>query len=182
MKARPQILKGRLIPIINENHVLYDNIDTDMIYHNAHLAVTDIALMGKYAFGNLDNWQSFGKEDHANDILVVGRNFGAGSSRQHAVDCFISMGVLAIIAESFGAIYKRNAINSGFPIIEAPDLVSRFNENKDLFLSRPICRANLAQGELALETRTFTLKPFSQVQMAIYQAGSLFDYGKSLVQ
>ena len=56
----------------------------------------------------------FSGKAQAGDMLIAGRNFGAGSSRQQAVDCFKALGVSLILAESFGAIYERNAINAAF--------------------------------------------------------------------
>ncbi len=95
--------------------IFQDDIDTDMIFHNRHLAITDTSEMGKYAFGNLEGFESFATEARKGDIIFTGKNFGAGSSRQQAVDCFKSLGVACIVAESFGSIYERNAINAAFP-------------------------------------------------------------------
>ena len=78
--------------------------------------------MGKYTFDNLKGFEDFSKKARPGDIIVTGKNFGAGSSRQQAVDCFKSLGISAIIAESFGAIYERNAINAAFPIITCVEL------------------------------------------------------------
>ena len=94
-----------------------DNIDADMIFHNRYLSITDIGEMGQYTFDNLDGYKDFAKKAQAGDIVVTGKNFGAGSSRAQAVDCFRSLGIQAIIAESFGSIYERNAINSALPVL-----------------------------------------------------------------
>jgi len=67
---------------------LYDDIDTDMIFHNRYLAITEVAKMGQYALDNLKGWEDFAKRAHPGDIVLAGKNFGAGSSRQQAVDCF----------------------------------------------------------------------------------------------
>jgi 3-isopropylmalate/(R)-2-methylmalate dehydratase small subunit len=93
------------------------------------------------------------------------------------VDCFRALGIGAIIAASFGAIYKRNAINSGLPILAFPDLMA----HEDAFASYDKLTLNFATGRLVLKDgRTFQAEPFSQVQMDIYQAGDLFAYGKTL--
>ena len=107
---------GKVWLIAKQDGKAIDNIDTDMIFHNSHLHITAIAEMGPHAFGNLEGWQDFPQKCGKNDIVVAGQNFGAGSSRQQAVDCFAALGVSTIIAESFGAIYKRNAINSGMAL------------------------------------------------------------------
>ena len=78
--------------------------------------------MGQYTFDNLKGFEDFSKKAEKGDIVIAGKNFGCGSSRQQAVDCFISLGIQAIIAESFGVIYERNAINAAFPVISAPSL------------------------------------------------------------
>ena len=74
--------------------------------------ITDINEMGQYTFDNLDGDKDFAKKAKPGDIIITAKTFGAGSSRQQAVDCFKSLGISAIIAESFGSIYERNAINN----------------------------------------------------------------------
>ena len=113
-----------------------DNIDTDMIFHNRYLTITDIAEMGQYTFDNLPGWEDFAAKAKPGDIVVTGKNFGAGSSRQQAVDCFESLGISTVIAESFGAIYERNAINAGFPIVVA-DLIAQRLDRRRGNSSRP---------------------------------------------
>ncbi|UCF04035.1 MAG: 3-isopropylmalate dehydratase large subunit [bacterium] len=162
LKEVPTKFKGRVWVIRK------DNIDTDMIYHNRYLAITDIAEMGKYTFDNLEGWEDFAKKAKAGDIVVVGKNFGAGSSRQQAVDCFKSLGVALIIGESFGAIYERNAINAGFPIMGA-DLVST-----DLESEQEI-EVDLEKGTVKLPSGTDVKGVFSEVQMGIYQKGGLLN-------
>ena len=80
--------------------------------------------MGKYTFDNLKGHEDFSKKAGEGDIVIVSKNFGAGSSRQQAVDCFVSLGIQCILAESFGAIYERNAINAAFPIITVKEMDS----------------------------------------------------------
>ncbi len=166
-------IKGRIWCIVDERGNLIDDIDTDMIFHNSHLHITDINEMGKFAFGNLEGWKNFSQKAKKGDILVVGKNFGAGSSRQQAVDCFISIGISAILAKSFGAIYKRNCINSGLPILEYPEseVIGESGDEVEVdFKTGEIL--NLTNGE------KIYAKPFSRVQMEIYQAGNLFNFGK----
>ncbi len=158
-------------PTIVEGRVWYipeDNIDTDMIFHNRYLAITDINQMGQYIFDNLKGWEHFAKEVKPGDIVLTHKNFGSGSSRQQAVDGFLALGVSVIIAESFGAIYERNAINAAMPIMtysELPDV-----ENGDKI------RVNFKTGEFENITKGTKSKinPFSDVQLEIYQNGGLF--------
>ncbi len=170
---------GRLWVLRTPDGQLYDDVDTDMIFHNRYLHITDLEEMGQYALDNLEGWETFSQRVQPGDVVMAGANFGAGSSRQQAVDCFRALGVSVIVAESFGAIYKRNAINSGFPIITFPSL----SEQEARFKTGADVEIHLATGKLVLSgEETFQAEPFSQVQMDIYQAGDLFSYGRSLDQ
>ncbi len=172
---KPRKIKGRIWLITDKYGKRIDNIDTDMIFHNRYLYITDMKEMGNYAFSNLPGWEDFPKKAKPGDILVVGRNFGAGSSRQQAVDCFIALGISAIIGESFGAIYKRNVINSGLPLIEAPGI---FNSG---LKSGDTVEINLETGEILRDGKlVFKAKPMSKVALDIYDAGGIFEYGKRL--
>ena len=175
--TKPTKLKGRLWVLTDPDGKLYDDIDTDMIFHNRYLHIVDVAEMGQYALGNLKDWEDFAQRARPGDVILAGKNFGAGSSRQQAVDCFRALGISAIVAESFGAIYKRNAINSGTPIVSLPGLTGLAGE----FKTGAELAVDFASGQLVLNGETaFQAQPFSQVQMDIYQAGNLFAYGKSL--
>ncbi len=145
-----------------------DNIDTDMIFHNKYLSITNIDEMGQYSFDNLPGFEDFAKKVRPGDIVVVGKNFGCGSSRQQAVDCFKSLSVSLIIAESFGAIYERNAINSAFPIIVAEDITQKITD-KDML------SVNFKTGEIIDRTKKTIIqgKPFSLSQLEIYIRGGL---------
>ena len=147
-----------------------DNIDTDMIFHNRYLSITNIEEMGQYAFDNLQGYEDFAKQVKSGDILVVGKNFGCGSSRQQAVDCFKSLGISVIIAESFGAIYERNAINSGMPILAAKDITKKIDDKDELVV-------NFKTGEIIDKTqnKTYYAKPFSKAQLNIYKKGGLLS-------
>jgi len=148
-----------------------DNIDTDMIFHNRYLAITDIREMGQYTFDNLKGFEDFAKKAGRGDIIIAGKNFGSGSSRQQAVDCFVSLGIQAVIAESFGAIYERNAINAAFPVISSPGM------KKAELINGDTIRLDLKTGELIniRSGKTLNVNPFSDVQMKIYQRGGLLS-------
>ena len=161
---KPEVLRGRVWVVEK------DNIDTDMIFHNRYLTITDPREMGPYTFDNLEGWEDFARKAEPGDIVVTGKNFGAGSSRQQAVDCFESLGVQAIVAESFGAIYERNAINKGFPIVTA-DLVSKGLESGDEI------EVDLRTGTVTLPSGETVEGEFSDVQMEIYRRGGLLKVG-----
>lgn len=148
-----------------------DDIDTDMIFHNRYLAITDINEMGQYTFDNLDGWKDFADKAEAGDIIITAKNFGAGSSRQQAVDCFKALGVQAILAQSFGAIYERNAINAAFPILTYADMADLEIKQRDKikvdFESGTI--TNLENG------KTQQIDKFSKVQLDIYKRNGLLN-------
>jgi 3-isopropylmalate dehydratase small subunit len=170
-------IRGRVWVLTPPDGELYDDIDTDMIFHNRYLHITDVAQMGQYALDNLKGWEDFAQKAQPGDILLAGVNFGAGSSRQQAVDCFRALGVGAIVAESYGAIYKRNAINSGFPIVVLPDLKEIYRQ----FKNGDQLEVDFETGQLLLNgEQRFQADPFSKVQMDIYRAGDLFAYGKTV--
>ncbi len=171
--SRPMMFTGRAWFIRDAAGHFMDDIDTDMIFHNAHLHITDMAEMGQHAFGNLEGYGDFAQQAQPGDIVVVGGNFGAGSSRQQAVDCFASLGVSCIIAASYGAIFRRNAINSGFPILTLESL-----EGVDHF---DTVEVDMVKGEIRKDGEvTGKIGKFSGVQRDIYIAGNIFEYGKIL--
>ncbi len=162
--AEPVMVTGRVWLIS------LDNIDTDMIYHNRYLAITDPKEMGQYTFDNLAGFEDFAKKSQPGDIIVTGRNFGSGSSRQQAVECFKALGITVILARSFGAIYERNAINAAFPVLTYESL-----DSLDLKNGQNL-QVNFETGKIVnVENgRSITVTPFSEVQMEIYKNGGLF--------
>ena len=160
---RPGIIKGRCWIIER------DNIDTDMIFHNRYLSITDINEMGQFTFDNLEGFEDFASKAAKGDIVIAGKNFGSGSSRQQAVDCFVSLGVQAVLAESFGAIYERNAINAAFPVMTFNDLCALKLQGGDEI------EINLKTGNIKnLKTGSRAkINPFSDIQMEIYKKGGL---------
>lgn len=156
------------------------DIDTDQIYHNAFLHITEPSEMGQYAMGNLEGWKDFAQKARTGDIIVAGRNFGAGSSRQQAVDCFISLKIGCLLAPSFGAIYYRNAVNSGFPLLRGPQL-------DELVAQKGLETGDLVEidfrkgrGRNISKNIFFQFDPMSQVQYDIFLARGLFNYGKTI--
>jgi 3-isopropylmalate dehydratase small subunit len=126
--------------------------------------------MGQYTFDNLENYEDFAKKVKPGDIIVTGKNFGSGSSRQQAVDCFKALKVQIIIAESFGAIYERNAINAAFPIM------TYNNINKLDLKDEDNIQVNFETGEIInlKNNKTINADKFSEVQMEIYKNGGVF--------
>ena len=146
-----------------------DDIDTDMIFHNRYLTITDIKEMGKYTFDNLNGFEDFAKKAKPGDIVITNKNFGAGSSRQQAVDCFISLGISCILAESYGAIYERNAINAALPILTyEPKALEQVDlQNGDTI------RIDFITGDLTnlRNNQTTQINKFYDAQLEIYKNG-----------
>ena len=148
-----------------------DDIDTDMIYHNRYLTITDIKEMGQYSFDNLKGYEDFAKNAKPGDIIITAKNFGAGSSRQQAVDCFMSLGISCILAESYGAIYERNAINAAMPILT-------YNPEKLAALELQDgdkIKVDMTDGKVTnlKNNKTAEIDKFTDVQIQIYKNGGL---------
>lgn len=160
--GKPLVLKGRVWVVMK------DNIDTDMIFHNRHLAITKLEEMGPHTFGNLDGWEDFPQKARPGDIVVTGKNFGAGSSRQQAVDCFKALGVAAIVAQSFGAIYERNAINAALPIVVSDLVDMGIEDGEEITL-------DLVKGQILRhrDGEVIASRPWPQVQVDTYRRGGL---------
>lgn len=162
---KPTVVEGRVWWIPK------DDIDTDMIFHNRYLTITDIREMGQYTFDNLKGYEDFAQKAQPGDIVITGKNFGAGSSRQQAVDCFLALGINCILAESYGAIYERNAINAAMPILTYdPQILNKAEiEHGDQI------RIDFVSGELENLTKgkKTTINPFYDAQLQIYQRGGL---------
>jgi 3-isopropylmalate dehydratase small subunit len=145
-----------------------DNVDTDQIIPARYLVTSDPAELGKHCMEDAD--PDFVKKVHPGDVLVGEKNFGCGSSREHAPVAIKAAGVSAVIARSYARIFYRNSINLGLPLFETPD-ASRIESGDALEI-------NPTTGEIRNLTRNETyratpLPPFAQEIMA---AGGLMKY------
>ncbi len=107
------ILEGRAL-------IVGDDVDTDAIIPARYLVTTDPAELGRHCLEGLD--PGFPGRIRPGDILVAGKNFGCGSSREHAVLALKGAGIGCVVAKSFARIFFRNAVNLGFPVLECPEL------------------------------------------------------------
>jgi len=128
------ILRGRA-------WVFGDDVDTDLIYHNKYLAITDPKEMAQYSFEYYPGKENFAKEAKPGDFVVAGQNFGCGSSREHAVYCLKELGIPVILAESYARIYYRNAVNNGYPVLVVPNISKKVKDGDQL-------EVNLDTGEI----------------------------------
>jgi 3-isopropylmalate/(R)-2-methylmalate dehydratase small subunit len=174
-------VQGRILALTGADNRLIDDIDTDQIFHNRHLAMTDPAATGTFAFGNLPGWEDFSARVGPGDILLAGANFGCGSSRQQAVDCFLSLEVGALMARSFAPIYYRNAINAALPVIVCSGLASLLESG--LIGNGDFLVIDFSSGEIRDQHTGAVLvraEPVPQIQLDIHQAGGLMNYGLGL--
>jgi 3-isopropylmalate/(R)-2-methylmalate dehydratase small subunit len=100
-----------------------DNIDTDVLYPGTYLNIEDPELMSPHLFEGLD--PALRDELGADTILVVGENFGTGSSREHVPLAMKASGVSCLVGISFARIFRRNCLNLGLPLLDCPNAVAR---------------------------------------------------------
>ena len=143
---------------------LGDDIDTDQIYPGKYLPITDEKEMAQHALEGVPGVTGI------SDIIVAGKNFGCGSSREHGPIALRGAGVKLIIARSFGPIFYRNCINIGLPILELEaDLKIESGDELEV---------DLTTGLIRNITRQWTHKasPLSGLELEIFGAGGLLNY------
>jgi 3-isopropylmalate dehydratase small subunit len=154
--------------------VVGDDIDTDQIYHGQYLPLTDPAEMARHALEFVPGKEGFVSQVKDGDILVTGKNFGCGSSREHAVLCLKHAGVACIVAESFSRIFYRNAVNLGYPVLECPGVTAVVAEGDEIEVDTDSGEVtDLASG------KGVTGVPLSDVEAEISRAGGLLEYIKN---
>jgi 3-isopropylmalate/(R)-2-methylmalate dehydratase small subunit len=142
------------------------NVDTDQIYPGRFVELTDVEDVAKHAMEGAD--PELIKEFKKGDIIVAGSNFGCGSSREHAAVTLKAIGVGAILADSFGRIFYRNAINLGIPVMVCPG-ISGFVKKGDAL------SINIASGQVVNTTtgKTVQAQPFSEYTLQILASGGI---------
>jgi methanogen homoaconitase small subunit len=118
-----------------------DDISTDHIIAGKYLGTTDAKVFAAHAFEAVD--PTWAKNVQAGDLIVAGDNFGCGSSREQAPIALKTLGVFAILANSFARIFFRNAINLGFPVLECPGLRGKVTAGD-------VIEVDMARGEVRL--------------------------------
>ena len=145
-----------------------DDINTDVIFPGKYTyTVTDPDEMAKIAMEDLD--PNFAKQVQPGDIVVGGKNFGCGSSREQAAFCLKYAGVGAIVAKSFSRLYFRNCINAGLPVIQSPEAVEAIDAGEKVEI-------DVGKGELRCKAGTFTFPPLPDAVIGIFEAGGLIPY------
>ena len=145
-----------------------DNVDTDVIIPARYLNIADPKELSTHAMEDID--ADFVKNMHPGDIVVATRNFGCGSSREHAPLVLRENGVSCVIASSFARIFYRNAINIGLPILECPAASEAINEGDTVSI-------NFDTGVITDETtgQTFQAAPFPPFIQNIIAKGGLMN-------
>jgi len=158
------IIKGKA-------HIFGDDINTDDIIAAKYLITTDPKELGSHCMENIA--PDFTKKVTVGDIIIAGKNFGCGSSREHAPLALKGCGVAAVVARSFAGIFFRNAINIGLPFLESPE-VDKIAEGDSLEidLSSGIIK-NLTKGVF------YRTQAFPEFLQEIVAKGGLINYVKS---
>ena len=148
-----------------------DNIDTDVIIPGPYLKIHDYVELAKHAMEGLD--KDFHSKVKEGDFIVAGRNFGCGSSREHAPIALAYSGVKAVLALSFARIFYRNAVDGAFLLpIEIEEDAYKNISNRDSI------EIDTAKNEIKNLTKNqiYKMKPFSELIGKIIAAGGLFNY------
>ncbi len=162
-----QVVQGRA-------WVFGDDIDTDQIYPGKYLPLTDKAEMARHAMEGTDRGEEFIKGVNQGDIIVAGKNFGCGSSREHAAIAIKGAGVSRVIAESFARIFHRNCVNTALPTLE----LKRAKEIRQ----GDILEVNINTGIIKnlTQKKTYKAEPISRLEIQILKAGGLLKYLRSV--
>jgi len=157
---------------MNANGTAYkygDNVDTDVIIPARYLAIQDRAELASHAMEDID--ADFVKKLKKGDLVVAGKNFGCGSSREHAPLVLKVSGVSCVIAETFARIFYRNAINIGLPIIECKEASEAIKDGDQV-------EVDFDSGVITDVTTgaTFKGQPFPEFMQKIIAAEGLINY------
>ena len=148
-----------------------DNIDTDVILPGPYLKIHDYKELAKHAMEGLD--KDFHSKVKEGDFILAGRNFGCGSSREHAPIALSYSGIRAVLALSFARIFYRNAVDGAFLLpIEIDE-----NAYKDISQGDTL-EINIGKNEIKnlTKNKTYQMKPFPELIGKIVDAGGLFNY------
>lgn len=148
-----------------------DDVNTDLITPGRYTLTTDKEKLVKIAF--IEHRPEFAKELKKGDVVVAGKNFGCGSSREHAAVALKAAGLCAVIAKSFARIFFRNAINTGLPLLIC--------EETDRIDDGDLLEINFKTGEIHDKTKGITLKakPLPEFAQKIVEKGGLVNFLRS---
>jgi len=146
-----------------------DNVDTDVIIPARYLNTSDPKELASHCMEDIDS--SFSKSVGKGDIIVAGKNFGCGSSREHAPIAIKASGISCVIAKSFARIFYRNSLNIGLAILECPEACDEIGKGDEV-------EVDFTSGEIVDKTKgkTFHAEPFPEFMQALIAAGGLAPY------
>ncbi len=146
-----------------------DNVDTDVIIPARYLNVSDGNELAKYCMIDIDD--QFASKVQKGDIIVAGKNFGCGSSREHAPLAIKCAGISCVIAPTFARIFFRNSINIGLPIMECPEAAEDIKDGDKVSV-------DFSTGVITNETtgKTYKAEPFPEFMQKIIASGGLVQY------
>lgn len=149
-----------------------DNVDTDVIIPARYLNSSDPEHLRQHCMEDID--KDFAGSVSAGDIMVAGKNFGCGSSREHAPVAIKASGISLVIAESFARIFFRNCINVGLAILECPEAAESISKGD-------IIKADFDTGiiENVTKNEKYRSKPFPEFVNGIIKSGGLVEYTKN---
>jgi 3-isopropylmalate/(R)-2-methylmalate dehydratase small subunit len=152
-----------------------DNVDTDAIVAARYLNTTSEEELASHCMEDLD--PKFAQEVRPGDMIVAGRNFGCGSSREHAPVAIKASGIACVVAETFARIFFRNALNIGLPILECPEAAQATQAGHRL-------EVDLAAGRITnLDLReTYQAMPYPPFMLELIAAGGLIEYTRRKLQ
>jgi 3-isopropylmalate/(R)-2-methylmalate dehydratase small subunit len=150
-----------------------DNVDTDVIIPARYLNSSDPENLAAHCMEDID--ENFADQVEEGDIIVGGKNFGSGSSREHAPLAIKYAGVSCVVAESFARIFYRNSINIGLPILECPEAVknTEAGDQLEVDIDKGVVK-NLRTGE------SFEAEPFPPFMQEIIKDGGLIAHIKKV--
>jgi 3-isopropylmalate/(R)-2-methylmalate dehydratase small subunit len=148
---------------------LGNNIDTDVIYPGKYLPIIEPEEMAEHTLEGID--PDFPKKIKKGDIIVAGKNFGCGSSREQAATSLKTAGIGCIIAVSYARIFFRNAINQALPLIVSEDAVTLVKEGDTIGV-------DFNKGTIQIQQKILRFHPLPDVVMEILEAGGLIERTK----
>lgn len=151
-----------------------DNVNTDVIFPGKYTyAMMEPAEMASHALEDLDS--DFAKNVQPGDVIVAGKNFGCGSSREQAATCLKYAGIQAVVAKSFARIFYRNAINQGLPVIQSGEAAESIQQGEEVGI-------DFQKGEIYVEGKNvFSFPSLPDSVLEILEAGGLIPYTKKKI-
>jgi 3-isopropylmalate dehydratase small subunit len=146
-----------------------ENVDTDVIIPARHLVTTDPKELAKHCMEDID--AGFAGKVKEGDIIVAGKNFGCGSSREHAPIAIKASGISCVIAPTFARIFYRNSLNTGLPILESEEAAQKIDAGDEVEI-------NLKTGEIKNITKgeTYKAEPFPEFIQGLIDNDGLVNY------